>query len=68
MNSIQRTAKLTLDPQGTLKGEVNETRLGDRASSERARLRTVTRSADQVKPIEDLLAGSLSLLISLRLA
>jgi hypothetical protein len=61
MNSIQRTAKLTLDPLGTLKGEVIETRVGDSAWSERARLRTVTKSTDQVKPIEDLLAGSLSL-------
>jgi uncharacterized protein DUF3857/transglutaminase superfamily protein len=61
MNSIQRTGKLTLDPLGTLKGEVNETRLGDRASSERWRLRMVTKAADQIKPIEDLLAGSLSL-------
>jgi hypothetical protein len=61
MNSIQRTGKLTLDPMGTLKGEVNETRLGDRASSERGRLRTVTKDSDRIKPIEDLLAGSLSL-------
>ncbi len=61
MNSIQRTGKLTLDPLGTLKGEVSETRVGDRAWSERWRLRTVTKSSDQVKPIEDLLAGSLSL-------
>jgi hypothetical protein len=60
MNSIQRTAKLTLDPAGTLKGDVSETRLGDRAWSERERLRTVAKSTDQVKPIEDLLAGSLS--------
>jgi len=61
MNSIRRTGTLTLDPTGTLKGEVNETRLGDRAWSERERLRTVTKSADQIKPIEDLLAGSMSL-------
>jgi len=61
MNSIQRTGKLTLDPLGTLKGEVSETRLGDRASSERWRLHNVTKSSDQIKPIEDLLAGSLSL-------
>jgi hypothetical protein len=61
MNSIQRTGKLTLDPLGTLKGEVTETRLGDRASSERWRLHNVTKSSDQIKPIEDLLAGSLSL-------
>lgn len=61
MNSIQRAGKLTLDPSGTLKGEVLETRLGDRASGERWRLRNVNKSADQIKPIEDLLAGSLSL-------
>ena len=59
MNSIQRTGKLTLDPLGTLKGEVIEKRLGDRASSERWRLRNVTKSSDKIKPIEDLLAGSL---------
>ncbi len=60
MNSIQRTAKLTLDPSGTLKGEVKEIRLGERASSERGRLRTVTRDTDQIKPIEELLSNSLS--------
>jgi len=61
MNSIQRVGRLTLDSLGTLKGEVSETRLGDRAWSERWRLRAVTKSTDQIKPIEDLLAGSLSL-------
>ena len=61
MNGIQRTGNLTLDPTGTLSGEVSETRVGDRAWSERMRLRSVTKSADQIKPIEDLLAGSLSL-------
>jgi hypothetical protein len=60
MNRIERTAKLTLDAAGTLKGEVKETRLGDRASSERWRLRTVTKDADRIKPIEDLLANSLA--------
>jgi hypothetical protein len=60
MNSIRRTAKLTLDTAGTLKGEVKETRLGDRASSERWRLRTVTKDSDRIKPIEDLLGSSLS--------
>ena len=60
MNSIQRTAKLTLDTAGMLKGEVKEMRLGERASSERWRLRTVAKDTDRIKPIEDLLAGSLS--------
>lgn len=61
MNGIQRTAKLTLDATGTLKGDVQETRLGDPAASERWRLRTVTKDSDKKKPIEDVLAGSLSL-------
>ncbi len=59
MNSIQRTAQLTLDPTGTLKGDVKEVRLGERASSERWRLRTVTKDTERIKPIEDLLANSL---------
>jgi hypothetical protein len=60
MNSIRRTAKLTLDPTGGLKGDVEETRLGERASSERWRLRNVTKDTDRVKPIEEILAGSLT--------
>jgi len=60
MNSIQRTAKLTLDTTGTLKGEVKEVRLGQRASFERWRLRTVTKDADRIKPIEELLGNSLA--------
>src|SRR5579859_947049 len=61
MNSIQRTGKLTLDPSGTLTGQVDETRMGDRAWGERERLRTVAKSTEKIKPIEDLLAGSLSI-------
>jgi hypothetical protein len=60
MNSIERVGKLMLDPNGMLKGDITETRLGDRAWSERMQLRSVTKSADRVKPIESLLAGSLS--------
>ena len=60
MNSIQRTAKLTLDPTGRLKGDVKEVRLGDRAWAERWQQRTVTKDSDRIKPIETLLAGSLS--------
>lgn len=59
MNSVQRTATMTLDTTGTLKGDVKEVRLGERASSERWRLRTVTKDTDRVKPIEELLANSL---------
>jgi Transglutaminase-like superfamily len=60
MNSIERVGKLTLNADGTLKGDVMEMRLGDKAASERWRLRTVTKSADRIKPIENLLAGSLA--------
>jgi hypothetical protein len=60
MNSIVRSAVLTLDATGTLEGDVKETRLGERAASERWRLRTVSKDSDRIKPIEELLATSLS--------
>jgi len=60
MNSIQRTARLKLDPSGTLKGEVQEVRLGGRAWLERWQLRESNKDADRIKPIENLLADSLS--------
>jgi uncharacterized protein DUF3857/transglutaminase superfamily protein len=60
MNGIQRKAKLTLDPTGKLEGTVEEVRVGDRAWTEREALRRVTNNADRIKPIESLLAGSLS--------
>ncbi len=59
MNSIERVGKLKLDSKGQLTGEVQERRLGDRASSERRRLHTVTKNSDRIKPIENLLAASL---------
>jgi len=60
MNGIQRKGKLTLDASGNLKGDVSEVRMGDRAWSQRWALRTVTKDSDRIKPIENLLAGSLS--------
>lgn len=60
MNTIRRTGNLTLDATGKLSGNISEMRLGDRASSERWRLLHVTNNADRIKPIETLLAGSLS--------
>lgn len=59
-NSIDRQGKLALDANGKLAGDVQETRLGDRASSERWRLRDVQKSTDRIKPFESFLAGSLS--------
>jgi hypothetical protein len=60
MNSVQRVGKLTLDPKGTLSGDVKEMRLGDRAWRERWLLRTTTNNKDRIKPIEELLGGSLA--------
>lgn len=59
-NGIVRTAKLTLAPTGTLSGDVKEVRFGDRASAQRYALKSLTKDADRIKPIETLLAGSLS--------
>ena len=59
-NSVQRTGKLTLDASGKLQGDVKEIRLGDRAMSERSVLRSTAKSTDQIKPIESVLANSLS--------
>src|SRR5713101_260905 len=59
MNGIQRTAKLSLSGTGTVSGEVQETRVGDRAWSQRWALRTATKDADKIKPIETLLSHSL---------
>jgi hypothetical protein len=60
MNSIRRSAKLSLDITGKLQGEVKEIRMGDRAWGERWALRNVSKDSDRIKPIENLLAGSLS--------
>jgi hypothetical protein len=59
-NSIERSAKLTLDATGKLQGDVKELRLGDRAWSERWSLLNVTNATDRIKPIEALLSDSLS--------
>jgi hypothetical protein len=59
MNGIERVGKMTLDAQGVLKGDVEEVRMGDRASLERWRLRTATKDIDRVNSIESLLGSSL---------
>lgn len=60
MNGVRRAGKLTLDSLGTLTGDVQEIRLGDRAWSQRWALRTATKDADKIKPIESLLSHSLA--------
>ena len=60
LNGVERTAKLTLDESGTLRGDVRETWSGDRAAAQRYALRTAQQDVDQIKPIESMLADSLS--------
>jgi hypothetical protein len=60
MNGIRRIGRLTLSASGTLQGNVDEMHVGDRASSQRSFLASVQKSSDEIKPIERLLADSLS--------
>ena len=55
-----RTAKLTLDEKGTLRGDVHEVRSGDSATYQRETFRSVTVDTDRIKPIEAMAAASLS--------
>jgi hypothetical protein len=59
-NGIQRTAKLTLTPTGTLTGDVVEVRVGDSAAYQRYALKSANKEADKIKPIETLMARSFS--------
>ena len=59
-SGVQRTGKLTLNPKGTLTGEIVETRLGDSGLWQRAMLKTVTKESDKIKPIESMVSNSLS--------
>jgi Domain of Unknown Function with PDB structure (DUF3857)/Transglutaminase-like superfamily len=59
-NGTARTAKLTLDEKGTLRGEVHEIQLGDDAAYQRSRLRSTAVDTDRIKPVEAVAAASLS--------
>jgi len=59
-NGVQRTGHFVLDSTGTLEGEIREVRVGDRARSQRATQRAVHSASDKIKPIERILADSLS--------
>jgi len=59
-NSLDRVATLALDEQGMLRGDVREVWTGDRANEQRYRLRTARLATDQIKPIESMMAHSLS--------
>jgi hypothetical protein len=60
MSGTRRTAKLTLTPTGTLTGDVTEVRLGDPAAYQRYALRSAATEKDKIKPIESVLAESVS--------
>ncbi|MGC2753606.1 MAG: DUF3857 and transglutaminase domain-containing protein [Candidatus Acidiferrum sp.] len=60
MNGIRRVGKLTLTSAGTLSGEVTEIRMGDRGLEQRYAMRAASTNKDKIKPIESLLAGSLT--------
>ncbi len=60
LNGVARTAKLTLDENGTLNGDVRESWTGDGAAGQRFSLRAAQQDVDQIKPIESMLAHSLS--------
>ena len=56
-NGIARSAKMTLDGEGTLLGEVREIRVGDEAAAQRYALRAATVDTDRIKSVEAV-AGS----------
>jgi hypothetical protein len=59
LNGVRRSGRLTLDGRGSLNGEIQEVRMGDFASYERFRIKSVTLDADRIKPIETLMSSSL---------
>jgi hypothetical protein len=60
VNSVQRTAKMTLDEDGTLRGDIHEVWSGDRASMQRAAAQSASRDTDRIKPVERVAATSFS--------
>ena len=59
MAGIKRLGKLELDANGTLYGEVAESRIGDRAAQVRWTLRTASAEKEKTEIIETLLSDSL---------
>jgi hypothetical protein len=59
-NGVTRTATLTLDESGTLRGDVREVRRGDRAAEQRFAVRSAGADTDRIRPVERLLSTSLS--------
>jgi Domain of Unknown Function with PDB structure (DUF3857)/Transglutaminase-like superfamily len=57
-SSQQRTAHLSLDASGTLRGEVNEVSTGDTAAFARSAVDTTAQDSDHIKPLETVMAQS----------
>jgi hypothetical protein len=57
-NAVRRSARLTLDATGTLRGDVQEIRVGEPAATARQTVGSAMRDTDQIKPVEILIAGS----------
>jgi transglutaminase-like putative cysteine protease len=60
VTGINRHGNLTVDIRGVLQGSVQEVREGDSAMRQRYSLRAVEKDADRIKPVESLMAHSLS--------
>jgi hypothetical protein len=60
LSGITRKASVVLDAQGNLTGAFNESRLGDAAVEERARMKFVSADKERLKVIEGILSGSLA--------
>jgi transglutaminase-like putative cysteine protease len=60
VNAIERTAKMTLDENGTLHGDIREVWSGDMASLQRAATQAATQDTDLIKPVERVAAESFS--------
>jgi transglutaminase-like putative cysteine protease len=60
LNAISRTAKLSLDEAGLLRGDVRETWSGDMAALQRATENASTQDTDRIRPVESVAASSFS--------
>jgi len=58
ISGVRRSAKLALNSEGTLTGEILDTRYGDSASHQRHAYQEMKQKEDQIKPIENLLSES----------
>ena len=57
-NAIKRVAKMILDSDGTLQGEVQESWVGEAAAMQRTEGRLANQATDQIKPVEAQIASS----------